>query len=75
MKRKTNVEFVTSIMEHSNYGAVKQAFIISALDEYSRQVLEDKIDMDEHSIIPPNLWQSIAQEVTNELIEQYGKQS
>lgn len=75
MKRMTNVEFVKSVMEHSNYGAIKQSFIISALDEYSRQVLEDKIDMDEHSIIPPNLWQSIATELQAELINHYGKQS
>lgn len=75
MKRKTNVEFVKSIMNNSHYGAMKQSFIISALDEYSRQVLEGKIDMDEHYIISPSLWRGIAKELTDELASQYGEQS
>ena len=74
-KYESNSEFISAVMNNSHYGAMKQAFIISALDEYSRQILEGKIDMDEHYIISPSLWRGIAKELTDELAEQYGERS
>ena len=71
-KFDTNVDFVTHIMEHSDYGALKQAFIISALDVYSRMCIRD---LDECKVaegfISPDAWQGIAREVNKELLDHF----
>ena len=39
-KRKTNEQFVKSIMTFSRRGALIQPFVITALEKYSRMVVE-----------------------------------
>lgn len=63
---KTNVEFVTEMMEFSRYGALTQAFVLEAVDKYAQQVIakqEDlKVSMKDH-IVRPVTWIDIAKEV------------
>lgn len=71
-EHKTNVDFVTHIMEHSDYGALKQAFIISALDVYSRMCIRDDEECNvANGFIDPKAWQGIAREVNAELLEHF----
>ena len=42
MKIKSNTQFVTDLMEHSEHGALMQAFVIEALENYSRQFVTMK---------------------------------
>lgn len=70
-ERKTNVDFVTHIMEYSDYGALKQAFIISALDVYSRMCIRDDEECKVSGFIDPQTWQDIAREVNSELLEHF----
>lgn len=70
----TNVEFMTDMMEHSNYGALKQAFVISALDVYSRMCVRDLEECNvAGGFIAPETWQAIAKEVQNDLLKKYRK--
>lgn len=70
----TNVEFMTDIMEHSQYGALKQAFIISALDVYSRMCIRDMEECNvANGFISPETWQGIAREVHEELLVKFKK--
>ena len=71
-KPKNNVQFVKTIMENSDYGAMKQSFVIAALDVYSRMCLTDKTkEVGFGGFISPDLWKAIAEEVRNELEDQY----
>jgi len=41
-KHKTNIQFLTDLMSHSQQGALMQAFIIEALHAYAKQVSASK---------------------------------
>lgn len=41
MKRQTNVEFITDLMDFSRSGALMQAFVIEAIGKYSELTLAD----------------------------------
>ena len=60
-KTKTNVQFVKDIMEASECGALKQAFVIEAIHRYSRDVLRDETDWG-NSFISKDAWQQCATE-------------
>ena len=62
-KPKTNVQLVRHIMEHSQVGALKQAFVIEALYQYSQQILEDKEVWPQNSFVSQEAWQTCAEEV------------
>jgi len=71
-KPKNNVQFVKTIMENSHYGAMKQSFVIAALDVYSRMCLTDTVkEVGFAGFISPDLWKAIAQELHDELEDQY----
>lgn len=75
-RNETNVEFVQSLMEVSNYGALAQLFIIDAIDKWSKKVAE--VGLDEvrrqmaDSPISPDAWYGVAVEIQRKLKERSG---
>ncbi len=74
----TNVEFVTDMMDFSNYGALAQMFIIDALTKWSGKVAETPIEVlreqfGENSFINPDAWHGVAKEIKAKLDAQYGR--
>jgi len=61
-KPKTNIQLVRHIMEYSQAGALKQAFVIEALYSYSHQILEDKETWPQGSFVSQEAWQTCAEE-------------
>jgi hypothetical protein len=60
-KQKTNVQFIKEMMEQSAVGGLKEAFIIEAVHNYSRQVINDPTDWG-NSFISKAAWQVCAKE-------------
>ena len=75
MKTKTNVEYITHIMECSKHGALMQAFIIDALIKYSAEVIknEEKVkeSMKDNDFISPEAWVGCAKELNEYLNDNY----
>ena len=61
-KPKTNIQLVRHIMEYSQVGALKQAFVIEALYQYSQQILKDKEAWPQNSFVSQEAWQTCAEE-------------
>jgi hypothetical protein len=62
-KPETNVEFVTRMMEFSNYGALAQLFILDALDKWSKKVAAaDPADIGS-PLISGHAWVGVAKEI------------
>lgn len=62
----TNVEKVTHMMEHSNYGALKQVFIMEAIRNYSEQTVKSDFSKWNNGFISKDAWKSIAEETLKE---------
>lgn len=60
-KTKTNVQFIKEMMETSEVGGLKEAFIIEAIHQYARQVINDPTDWG-NSFISKEAWQVCAKE-------------
>lgn len=73
---QTNVQFVTELMEFSNYGALAQLFVLQALSEFSHAVVNAEPESFENSahFISTQAWQGVAKEIA-EKIEQRHIQS
>ena len=56
----TNVEFLTHMMNHSQAGALKQAFILEAIRNYSKDVIDSPPWAD--GVISYAAWLTAAQE-------------
>jgi hypothetical protein len=61
-KPKTNVQLVRHIMEYSQVGALKQAFVIEALHYYSHEILNDTTLWPQNSVVSQEAWQTCAEE-------------
>lgn len=77
-RRKTNVQVVKDIMEHSQYGALVQGFVISCLTKFSNKIVEIGIDevrreLGINSMVHPDAWFGVAKEVKEKLEAAYGK--
>lgn len=68
-KPKTNIQLVRHIMEYSQVGALKQAFVIEALYQYSQQILKDKETWPQNSFVSQEAWQTCAEEVIASITE------
>jgi hypothetical protein len=71
IKRKnqpeTNVEFVTRIMEFSNYGALAQLFVLEAIRNWSDLVAKaDPVNVDS-PMISGQAWVGVAREIKQKL--------
>ena len=72
MKRKTNTEIVTEIMEYSMYGALSQMFVIDALSKFADTVAKSKPkDYPKNSFINGEAWIGVAKEIKSKLERAY----
>lgn len=76
MQRKTNVEFLTELMEHSRHGTLIQAFVLTAIGRYSGVILEHPDTLREQNkkgLVDSEAWIGCAQEVVDKLAEHFGE--
>jgi hypothetical protein len=70
-KRKNNVQFVKHIMDTSTYGPLMQAFVIQALDQYSKKIanipIEEMRKIMADNPVSPDVWHGCATELQTEL--------
>lgn len=64
---KTNADVVEDIMEFSSFGALSQAFVMTALEEYSKAVEATPEEKLETGFMPAGVWKGIAAEVLAKL--------
>ncbi len=67
MTRKTNTEFVTDLMEFSRCGPLIQAFVITALREFSRQVAQSTPEALDTPLVSGAAWHKCALELQEKL--------
>jgi hypothetical protein len=66
---ETNIEFVTRIMDFSNYGPLAQLFILEAIRNWSELVAKaDPVKMDT-PIFSGHAWVGVAKEIKAKLEE------
>jgi hypothetical protein len=61
VKHKTNIQFITELMSHSQQGALMQAYIIEAIHAYSKQTKVSPPWSDQ-SFISEAAWRACADE-------------
>lgn len=71
-QRLTNVEFVTDLMEHSEYGALIQAFVLQALGQYAKTVAAASPQDLDTSLVSGHAWHGCALEVQTKLAQWLG---
>lgn len=69
-KRKTNQQIVANMMNYSACGGLKEAFILTAIEKYSQQILREE-PWAENSLISFEAWQQCAKEVITTLEQHY----
>ena len=67
MRKPTNVEFITDLMEISNNGPMIQVYVLEALRLYSDSVVQNQDQIAEDGFISRRLWVSCAEEVLEKL--------
>ncbi|WP_439357888.1 hypothetical protein [Bradyrhizobium sp. DASA03007] len=68
-KPKTNVQFVTDLMEFSRYGALAQVFVIDALDKWSKKISEVDPAQVDSAMINGEAWVGVAKEIQQKIEE------
>ncbi|MDP9881100.1 hypothetical protein J2W25_005172 [Variovorax boronicumulans] len=63
----TNVEFVTELMEFSDHGALIQAFVMQALEQYARRVAAMDPEALDTPMVSGHAWHGCALEVLQKL--------
>lgn len=72
-QQKTNVEFLTDLMEYSRFGGFVQVFVIQALHHRVAEIANHPDP--EHfgnGLYAGSYWQEIAKDVDRQLTEKYG---
>lgn len=72
MGKKTNIGLVTNMMNFSETGALKQAFIIEAIHYYSQLILADESDWG-YSLLSKDAWQQCAKECIKSIEERFSE--
>lgn len=62
-KRKTNMQVVKQMMEHSQYGALSQAFIMEAISRYADQCAAADPAMFDSPMMHGASWVGTAKEI------------
>ncbi|MGJ7570917.1 hypothetical protein ACSFBX_10320 [Variovorax sp. RB2P76] len=68
-----NVEFVTELMEFSAHGALIQAFVMQALEQYSKRVAAMDPEALDTPMVSGHAWHGCAVEVRDKLAERFGR--
>lgn len=69
MPRKSNLEFLTDIMEHANSGPLMQAFIIDALAKVARKTCEASAEECDSPMVNGYAWKRCAIELDAKLTQ------
>lgn len=72
MERQTNTEFVTDLMEYSRCGPLIQAFVIQALDQFSKHVAAGKPEDFDNGMVSGAAWHACGVEIQKKLQERLG---
>lgn len=64
---KTNVQFVTDLMEFSRFGALAQVFVIDALDKWSKKISECDPAQFDNAMINGEAWVGVAKEIQQKI--------
>ena len=67
MRKPTNVEFITDLMEFSDNGPMIQVYVLEALRLYSDSVVQNQDQIPEDGFISRRIWVSCAEEVLKKL--------
>lgn len=73
MTRPTNVEFLTELMEYSNYGPLMQGFVMEALRTYAQAVVQRQDELPTDGFVSPAAWAGCASELLEKLEAHYAK--
>lgn len=73
-KQKTNVQFVKQIMEFSRHGALKQVFVMQALEQFALSVASKTPEQLDTPMVAGAAWHGCATELLRELSEHYGRE-
>ena len=72
-KPPTNVEFVTELMEFSAHGALIQAFVMQALEQYAKRVAAMTPEALDTPMVSGHAWHGCAVEVRDKLARRLGR--
>lgn len=70
-KRETNTQIVRRMMEHSQFGAMSQMFIMEAISRYAKQCAEVDAAVFDSPLINGAAWVGVAKEIRDTLAEAY----
>jgi hypothetical protein len=71
----TNVEFVTELMEFSAHGALIQAFVLQALQQYAQRVAAMDPQALDTPMVSGHAWHGCAVEVRDKLARRFDPQA
>lgn len=71
----TNVEFVTELMEFSAHGALIQAFVLQALQQYAQRVAALDPQALDTPMVSGHAWHGCAVEVRDKLARRFDPQA
>jgi len=61
-KHRTNIQFITDLMSHSQQGALMQAYLIEAIHAYSKQTKVAPPWSTDNTFISESAWRACADE-------------
>jgi hypothetical protein len=69
MKKQTNKQLVTSLMNNSRAGVLSQAFVLQAIESYSQHIIAASNDQlgGDKAFISPEAWKECARETLEKL--------
>lgn len=70
--KSTNVEFVVELMKYSAHGALIQAFVMQALEQYAKRVAAVDPQTLDTPLVSGHAWHGCAVEVRDKLAKRLG---
>lgn len=70
----TNVEFVTKLMEFSQFGPLAQLFVLDALDKWSQKIIDNEATVlatMKDGFIAGEAWVGVAKEINKKIKERH----
>lgn len=71
--QSTNVEFITDLMEFSAHGALIQAFVMQALEQYGMRVAAMDPEALDTPMVSGHAWHGCAVEIRDKLARRLGR--
>ncbi|MCY1251229.1 hypothetical protein D9M72_649640 [compost metagenome] len=70
---RTNIEFVSDLMTYSAHGALIQAFVLQALEQYATRVAAAAPEALDTALVSGRAWHGCALEVRRKLAQRLGQ--